>query len=86
MIAILESDAFAIAMLLVIFSGMGVVGLLLLNMRWRVSRRDAQVDELLEELAAEEKKQVAAGPVKEPRQPWEKEPDWWKGDDESSRS
>lgn len=86
MFAILESDAFAIAMLLVIFSGMGVVGLLLLTMRWRVSRRDPHVDELLEELAAEQKKQVASGPVKETRQPWERESDWWKGEDESPRT
>jgi hypothetical protein len=85
MIASLESDVFAVSMLLVIFCGMGVVGLLLLTMRWRASRRDSQVDELLEELAAEEKKQAAVGAVEEKRKPWEKEADWWKGDDDSQK-
>lgn len=76
MIAILESDAFAIAMLLVIFSGFGVLGLLLLSMRRHVARRDPHVDQLLEELAMEKRDKTVVLPAPKA---WEKEADWWKG-------
>ena len=72
-----ESDAFAVAMLVVIFSALGVVGLLLMCMRWRAAKRDKHVDDLLEELAEEQKKPVAH-PVHAPMAAWEKDADWWK--------
>ncbi len=73
-----ESDAFAVAMLVVIFSALGVVGLLLLCMRWRSSRRDHHVDALLEEMAEESRRPVAHQSKSEPLAPWEREADWWK--------
>lgn len=73
-----ESDAFAVAMLIVIFSALGVVALLLLCMRWRASRRDPQVDALLEEIAEEAKMPVAHRPDSRPLQAWERDADWWK--------
>ncbi len=86
MIAILDSDAFAIAMLGVIFSGFGVLILLFLSMRSRVARRDAQVDQLLEELASEQRKPSVKHPEGTPSQPWEKDADWWKNKGDSDRS
>ncbi len=74
-----ESDAFAVAMLVVIFSALGVVALLLLSMRWRASRRDHHVDALLEEMAEEAKMPVAQTPQSPSLQPWERDADWWKG-------
>ena len=73
----IESDAFAVAMLVVIFSALGVVALLLISMRWRASRRDHQVDAFLEELEEERRKPVSSRPVV-PRAAWEKDADWWK--------
>lgn len=75
----LESDAFAVAMLVVIFSALGVVGLLLLTMRWRAARRDRHVDQLLDELAQEQAQQeVPHAAESSARAAWEKEADWWK--------
>jgi len=76
--ATLESDAFAIAMLVVIFSALGVVGLLLLTMRWRAARRDQHVDALLEELAQEQRQEVPHAVESAPKAAWEKDADWWK--------
>lgn len=75
---VIESDAFAIAMLAVIFSALGVIALLLLSMRWRASRRDPQVDALLEELAEETKQKRAATTAPSQRAPWERDADWWR--------
>lgn len=79
MTAILESDAFAVAMLVVICSGFGVLGILLASMRWHVARRDAHVDQLLEELAADERETLMGIAASTPSHSWEKEADWWKG-------
>jgi hypothetical protein len=76
--ATLESDAFAIAMLVVIFCALGVVALLLLTMRWRAARRDQHVDALLEELEQEQKQAVPHAAEATPPAPWEKDADWWK--------
>lgn len=76
--ATLESDAFAIAMLVVIFSALGVVALLLLTMRWRAARRDKHVDQLLDELEQEQKQAVTHAAEAAPQAAWEKEADWWK--------
>lgn len=75
-----ESDAFAVAMLVVIFSALGVVALLLLCMRWRASRRDHHVDALLEEIAEEAKTPVSQRSVSQSLQAWERDADWWKKD------
>ncbi len=77
-LALIESDVFAIAMLVVILCSFGVVGSLLWSMKRRVARRDANVDALLEELSG---KNVDAKPVarseEQPLQEWEKPADWW---------
>lgn len=75
-----ESDAFAVAMLVVIFSALGVVALLLFCMRLRASRRDHHVDALLEEIAEEAKTPVTHRPDSRPLQAWERDADWWKKD------
>ncbi len=73
-----ESDAFAIAMLVVIFSALGVVALLLLTMRWRAAQRDKHVDQLLDELEQEQKQVVPHATQSTTKALWEKEADWWK--------
>jgi len=85
MIAVIESDAFAVAMLAVIFSALGVVALLLFCMRWRASRRDPQVDALLEELADDAKKQATVQTAPSPRAAWERDADWWRDDKGAER-
>ena len=76
-----ESDAFAIAMLVVIFSALGLVVLLLLCMRRLAAQRDQHVDALLEELAEEQKQTVLSHSERKTKPaPWEKNADWWKQD------
>jgi len=72
------ADAFALAMLCVMLLSMGVIAMLFFLIRKSSSRRDAQVDELLEELARDEKPQPAASIPAPILEDWEKEPDWWK--------
>jgi hypothetical protein len=85
MIAVIESDAFAVAMLAVIFSALGVVALLLLTMRWRASRRDPQVDALLEELATESRQAAEAKTAPSERAAWERDADWWRDSSDEPR-
>lgn len=76
-----ESDGLALAMLVVLLISFGVIASLLAFMLRSSSRRDSEVDRLLEELAREEKaeKSVKPGPAAEEKQEWEKDGDWWKG-------
>lgn len=72
------ADAFALAMLTVIFVSMGVVAMLFFCMRRNASRRNPHVDELIEEISlpprpAETTHAETARPA-----PWEKNSDWWK--------
>jgi hypothetical protein len=80
LIALTESDAFALAMLGVIFLGLGVVGMLLLCMAKHACRRDFEVENLIEEVTAMEKTNRA--PVTKShlpnQEPWEKDGDWWR--------
>ena len=74
------ADGFVIAMLVMMALSLGTLGVLAICMRRNVARRNRQVDELLEEVAAEEAREnlaraVADAPV---REPWEKDADWWK--------
>ena len=82
MIGLTESDSFALSMLGVILLGFGVLLMLGFCMFRNASRRDGDVDALLEEVAEEEKAptvgKIAAGEVK--REPWEKDGDWWKAE------
>ena len=78
---IAASDGFAIAMLGVILLSMGMIGVLFWCMKRNAARRDPHVDSLLEELEEEERRErlprTAPGGEK-PREPWERESDWWK--------
>jgi hypothetical protein len=77
-IAVLEADAFAIAMLGVIFLSFSVIGLLLWCMKRNVARRNVYVDALLDELDAQEVATEPVGAKSETLQAWEKDADWWK--------
>ena len=74
------ADGFVIAMLVMMALSLGVLGVLAVCMRRNVARRNRQVDELLEEVAAEEEREKLAQAVGETpaREPWEKDGDWWK--------
>lgn len=75
------ADGFAIAMIGMIFLSLGVVGLLVFCMRRNACRRDHEVDDLLDEMAEDEKgKSPAPARGKAPKtgEPWEREADWWK--------
>lgn len=78
------ADGFVIAMLVVMALSLGVVALLFLIMSRNEARRDRQVEELLQELADEEKrekekeKHAPAPSEAADREPWEKDGDWWK--------
>ena len=74
------ADGFVIAMLVMMALSLGTLGVLAICMSRNVARRNRQVDELLEEVAAEEDREnlaqaVADAPI---REPWEKDGDWWK--------
>ncbi len=73
------ADGFVITMLSMMALSLSVIGLLLFCIRRNVARRNPHVDALLEEMAAEEKreKQAASGEAPE-REPWERDGDWWK--------
>jgi hypothetical protein len=77
-IAAFEADAFAVAMLGVIFLSFGVIGLLLWCMKRNVARRNVHVDALLEELEAQEAEAEPVGAKGSSPQAWEKDADWWK--------
>ncbi len=75
------SDGFALCMLLMMFLSVGVIGLTLICGLRNAARRNPHVDELLEDVAEEEKKKTPDplpldASVKS--EPWEREGDWWK--------
>lgn len=76
-----EVDGLALTMLAMIMLSLGVVVMLLACMLRNASKRDQDVDHLLDEMEREEKsgKPAKAGTAEEKKQPWEKEGDWWKG-------
>lgn len=69
-------------MLAMILLSLGVITMLFGCMLWNSSRRDKEVDRLLDDLAREEKeaKPAQAGKPEAKKQAWEKDGDWWKGD------
>ena len=72
-----ETDAFAIAMIVVMISAFGVIALILVTILRNASKRNREVEELIEDIGQEEEKEEA--PVaKKSREPWEKDGDWWK--------
>ena len=74
------ADCYVIAMLAVMAMSLGTLLILAVCMRRNVARRNRQVDELLEEVAAEEEREKLAQAVTDTptREPWEKDGDWWK--------
>ena len=73
------ADGFVIAMLTMMALSLGVVAMLFLCMRRNAASRDHQVEELLEEVAEEEKREEIRKTHQSPRaEPWEKNADWWK--------
>lgn len=78
-----EADGFAVAMIAMLTLSLGVVLGILFTMVRNGSKRDPEVDRLIEELEREEKKPPApkAAPAEGlAREAWEKEADWWKKD------
>ena len=71
-----EGDAFTIAMLAVMVCGLGVVVMLLVTILRNASKRNADVEDLIDEVGKDEKKEKA--PVGKTQEPWEKDGDWWK--------
>lgn len=77
-----EADAFAWSMLAMIGLAFGVVAMLGLSMWHHVRRRDAAVDDLLEELQCEEREQQQQKTTSSVAAPalaaWERDADWWR--------
>lgn len=75
------ADGFVLAMLTVMMVSFGIVALLIFCGLRSAARRNPEVDDLIEEVAAEESHQppapvTAKDPI--PLELWEKEADWWK--------
>ena len=71
-----EGDAFAIAMIVVMFCGMGVIAMIGFTIFRNANRRNREVEDLIDETSpSKPKEKTPAGANKEP---WEKDGDWWK--------
>ncbi len=79
-LALTESDGLALAMLATLLVSFGVIVMLLGCMLRNASRRNKEVDDLLEELERDEKVETKAGKAKpmEKREEWERDGDWWR--------
>ena len=73
-------DGLVLTMLAAMALSLGIIGVLVVCMRRNAARRDRQVDELLEEIAAEEEREKHAASANDPpkAEPWERDGDWWK--------
>ena len=73
-------DGFAMAMVVILTLGLGVVALLLWSITRHGKRRDHEVEELIEEVRRDQNEQKLPAPSAAPdaREPWEKDGDWWK--------
>ena len=78
-----NADGFAITMLAMIFLSFGVILTLFVCMARNATKRDVEVDRLLEEFEQDEKSgermKVGSGANKE-REPWVRDVDWWKAE------
>lgn len=78
-----DADGLAITMLAMIILSFGVILTLFVCMARNASRRDAEVDRLLDEFEQDEKAggrvRVGSGEVKG-GEPWERDADWWKAE------
>ncbi len=74
-----ESDLFALGMLCTVLLSFGVLLMLGFCMFRAASRRDRDVDDLIEEVGEEEKVETTTVKGAEARrEDWEKDEDWWK--------
>jgi len=71
-----EGDAFALTMIVVLFSAFAVVALILFTIFRNAARRNREVEELIEDTTREDGGKKA--PVVPAGEPWEKDGDWWK--------
>jgi hypothetical protein len=78
--AVTATDGFALAMVAILTLSLGVVALLVLGIYRSGKQRESEVDTLLEELRRDEEaeKHPAAPGATETRDPWEKDPEWWR--------
>jgi hypothetical protein len=73
-------DGFAMAMVVILTLGLGVVALLLWSITRHGKRRDREVEDLIEEVRRDQDARKLPTPTAPPeaREPWEKDGDWWK--------
>ena len=78
------ADGFAMTMVVILVLSLGMIASLGIAIYRNGKRHENEVEKLLEELRRreEEEEQQQTHPTPpagtEPREPWEKEPDWWK--------
>lgn len=71
-----EGDAFALAMILVMVCGMGVIAMIGFTIFRNAAKRNKDVEDLLDGVSSgKEKEKMPVGPE---RKSWEKDGDWWK--------
>lgn len=71
-----EGDAFAIAMIIVMFSAFAVIALILFTIFRSGARRNREVEDLIDDTT---RKKVSGKPSGDATgEPWEKDEDWWK--------
>lgn len=72
-----EGDAFALAMIVVMVCGMGVVAMILFTIFRNAAKRNKDVEDLIDEVSRmdEGKQKTPAGLAPKA---WEKDGDWWK--------
>jgi hypothetical protein len=84
MLALLNAvDGFAMAMVVILTLGLGVVALLLGSIVRNGRRRDREVEELLDEIRRDAERDRQPAPSAPPesrasREPWVRDGDWWK--------
>lgn len=81
--AVTESDGFAISMIAILALSFSFILVILVAMLRNGSRRDEEVDKLIDEVDPNQKEQPAGdrGDEKRSPEPWEKPADWWQGKD-----
>ena len=78
-VAITETDGLALAMLAMVLLSFGVILTLLACMFRNSSRRNPEVDRLLDDLERDDgKSEPAKTANEEKREDWEKDGDWWR--------
>lgn len=71
-----ESDAFALAMIVALVCGLGVLALLAFTIFRNAAKRNREVENLIDEVSREEPKEKA--PAGQKPESWERDGDWWK--------